>query len=268
MLRTTWTTFLGDNELHIESRRFLSLAFLATASILGLMQYTRTNASDSWWVWGLKTAASTGPVLATPPVVVPPAWNPLAWLMEYWKPTKAKTEPVWFRPGVNEALVALALISPLYLRGILKWRASVYSITSFLLISFVVAMLLAIAMKVGPGQTSYVLPALATAVGLSWLGMRSVAGLGWIIVLGAGVYSLHSSSIIMETAGFAFIVSAFLGLVLHSDLNPGELWHGMMLEYSPGMRQALESSRGDVQALGQNVKKLAKTAGQLALPGD
>jgi hypothetical protein len=258
-----WTWLVGDNELNVELRRFLSLAFLATASVLGLLNYTRITNSDSWLVWGLKATAAGNAVLT--PVPVPNPW-PTLW--EWIRPTKPASEVVTFRPGVNEALVALALVSPLYLRGILKWRASVYSILSLVLISFVIAMLLAIAMGGGRGHANYVLAALATAVGLSWLGMRSIAGLGWLFVLGAGVYSLHTSSITMGVAGFAFIVSAFLGLVLHSDLNPGELWHGMMLEYSPTMRRALEISRGDVQAMSDNAGKLAAKAGRLALPGD
>lgn len=264
MFQKCLAALLGDDELSSQTRRLFSLLFLALASGLALMEYTRPVGSLTWWQWGLKRAVAAETVLMEP-IPIP---NPWSWVLEWWWPEDHKAEAVTFRPGVNEALVALALIAPLYLRGILKWRATIYSIVSLVLISFVVAMLVAIAMGNGRGQTSYVLAALVTAVGLSWLGMRSIAGLAWLFVLGAGVYSLHTSSITMGVAGFAFVISSFLGLVLHSDLNPGELWHGMMLEYSPTMRRALEASQGDVRVLGQNVGKLAETASRLALPGD
>lgn len=102
---------------------------------------------------------------------------------------------------------------------------------------------------------------------LSWFGMRSIAGIGWLLALGSGIYTITSNSIAMGFHGFLYVISGTVGLLLHSGLSPGGLAQGLIAEYSPSVRRALEASRGDVGTFGDSVGRIASTATRIGLPG-
>jgi len=152
-----------------------------------------------------------------------------------------------FRPKFVSGFLAIFLIAPLYLRGILKWNRSIFSTISFVLILSVFASFLELAIFgansiLGSINAYMVLIALA----LSWLGMRSVAGVSWMLVLIAGVYNVLNINISLEFHGFIYIAAAFTGLVFHSGLNPGELLRGLKEEYSPLADRMQPRVAGDI----------------------
>jgi hypothetical protein len=136
-----------------------------------------------------------------------------------------------FKPGFISTIFAVFLIAPLYLRGILKWNKSLYSLLSLILILLVFASFTELAMG-GNDYNRIVLFLLVAAVLLSWLGIRAVAGASWILVLAAAIYAAIENNLAMGIYGFVYISSGFVGLVLHSGLNPGELFEGIKNEYS------------------------------------
>ena len=182
----------SDNELDNETLRLLSLLFLLASGVMSFFNYTHTGVFAGIFFDSSLT----------------------------------------FQPKLISTIFAICLISPLYLRGILKWSKSIYSLLSFVLILLVFASFTELAIGGGSGTSSIVIPLLVAAVVLSWLGVKAVAGASWGLALAAAIYSAIESNLAMGFAGFIYIGSGFIGLVLHSGVNPGELFEGIRSEYS------------------------------------
>lgn len=157
-----------------------------------------------------------------------------------------------FKPQLLSSIIAIILITPLYLRGILKWNKSAYSLISLILILLVFASFTELALG-GTEKSPIVIGLLAAAVLLSWLGMSAVAGSSWLLAFGAGIYSAIENSQALGIYGFIYIVSGFIGLVLHSGLNPGEFIQGVKNEYSKTANTAFETVNSDVNNLGNKL---------------
>lgn len=241
MFRAVLKDIAEDNELQSGTLRLLSLIFLLIAATLSLLQYTRPT---TWYEWVSSSVSRD--------------WWPFQ--------TPARSALINFRPDLVNGLIALALVAPLYMRGILKWKTSIYSIISFSLILLVFASLVTMALGGGGTKDSFIRGALLSAVVLSWLGIRSVAGSAWLLALGCGIYTVNRNSIAMGFPGFLYVTSGTLGLLLHSGLNPGDLLRGLSAEYWPASRRALEASRADVNALGHSVGRITETAARIGLP--
>ena len=181
----------SDNELDNETLRLLSLLFLLASGVMSFFNYTHTGVFAGIFFDSSLT----------------------------------------FQPNLISTILAICLISPLYLRGILKWSKSIYSLLSLVLILLVFASFTELALG-GNGKSSIVISLLVAAVVLSWLGVKAVAGASWGLALAAAIYSAIESSLAMGFAGFIYIGSGFIGLVLHSGVNPGELFEGIRSEYS------------------------------------
>jgi hypothetical protein len=181
----------SDNELDNETLRLLSLLFLLASGVMSFFNYTHTGVFAGIFFDSSLT----------------------------------------FQPNLISTILAICLISPLYLRGILKWSKSIYSLLSLVLILLVFASFTELALG-GNGKSSIVISLLVAAVVLSWLGVKAVAGASWGLALAAAIYSAIVSDLAMGFAGFIYIGSGFIGLVLHSGLNPGELFEGIRSEYS------------------------------------
>jgi len=181
----------SDNELDNETLRLLSLLFLLASGVMSVFNYTHTGVFAGIFFDSSLT----------------------------------------FQPNLISTILAICLISPLYLRGILKWSKSIYSLLSLVLILLVFASFTELALG-GNGKSSIVISLLVAAVVLSWLGVKAVAGASWGLALAAAIYSAIESNLAMGFAGFIYIGSGFIGLVLHSGVNPGELFEGIRSEYS------------------------------------
>ena len=147
------------------------------------------------------------------------------------------------------------MLLPLYMRGILVWRKSIYKLIVFVLLLSVFASLANIALH---KSGSFTLQLLTAAVALSWLGMRSIAGLGWVLVFIAAAYNLMTVSEAMGFLGFIFIISAFLGLVFHADLAPEKLISEMLNEYRVNTAPIADSISSDVHAASDAVAHAGK----------
>lgn len=83
----------------------------------------------------------------------------------------------------------------------------------------------------GNGRGQFTTAAIGAALVLSWLGIKEVAGASWALALSAGLYSAISNNMAMGFFGFIYVTCAFLGLVLHSKLSPGQLVSGIRDAY-------------------------------------
>jgi hypothetical protein len=146
-------------------------------------------------------------------------------------------------PDFVSAVVALCLILPLYARGILRWSPSTYGTLMFVLFLAVYASLAKLAL-LGNGDIQVYL--VTAAIVLSWLGMRAVAGIGWLLAFAAAVISALSTSAAMGLSGFLFIASAFLGLLMHSNLSPSHLIQEIVAEYSRTASPMADVIKSDV----------------------
>ena len=191
MLEGLKKALASDNELDNETLRLLSLLFLLASGVMSFFNYTHTGVFAGIFFDSSLT----------------------------------------FQPNLISTILAICLISPLYLRGILKWSKSIYSLLSLVLILLVFASFTELALG-GNGKSSIVISLLVAAVILSWLGVKAVAGASWGLALAAAIYSAIESNLAMGFAGFIYIGSGFIGLVLHSGVNPGELFEGIRSEYS------------------------------------
>jgi hypothetical protein len=146
-------------------------------------------------------------------------------------------------PDFISGVVALCLIIPLYARGILRWSSSVYGVLMFFLFLMVYAALAKLAL-LGAGKIGIYL--VTASILLSWLGMRAVAGFGWILAFAAAVISALATSEAMGLNGFLFIASAFLGLIMHSNLSPSRLVDEILNEYSRVGKGPASSVKADI----------------------
>jgi hypothetical protein len=135
-----------------------------------------------------------------------------------------------FSPGLISTGIAILMMAPLYLRGILKWNRSIFTTLSFVLILLVLASFIELALG-GNGRGQFVTAAIGGAVVLSWLGIKEIAGVCWVLAFVAGLYSAISNNLAMGFYGYIYMAFGFLGLLLHSQLNPGQLVKGIQEAY-------------------------------------
>jgi len=152
-----------------------------------------------------------------------------------------------FRPGLISTIIAIFLVAPLYVRNIFKWKNSFYSILSLLLILLVFSSFVELTLGGNEGST-IIYALLSISIALSWLGIKEIAGICWIIVLLAGVYSSIISNIAMGFAGFIYITAGFVGLVLHTGLNPGDFVQGLKNEYSKPVSDINDRMKQDARS--------------------
>lgn len=146
-------------------------------------------------------------------------------------------------PDFISGVVALSLILPLYARGILRWSASTYGMMIVVLFLAVYASL-AQAALVGNGNIQIHL--VMAAIVLSWLGMRAVASINVVLAFAAVVLSALSTSAAMGLSGFMFIASAFLGLLVYSNLGPNRVVQEIMAECSGTLRTIAFTASSDL----------------------
>ena len=135
-------------------------------------------------------------------------------------------------PGFISTLVAIILIAPLYARNILKWNKSFYTLISLILFLLLFGSLVELAMG-GNGLNSQVVQyLLLSAIILSWLGMKAIAGASWLLLFPAIAVSIIENNTAMGFYGFIYVGSGFIGILLHSELNPANLVKGIKDEFS------------------------------------
>lgn len=174
---------------------------------------------------------------------------------EYTHVGKLWNTHLTFTPTFLSSIFGILLIAPLYMRGILKWNKSIYTIISFVLILMVFASFIELALG-GKGKSSITMALLSAAFVLSWLGIRAAAGVAWILVLVATVMSVIANNLTMGFSGFVYVVSGALGLILHSGLNPGEFMQALKTEYSGRTEQIVHYTGENINLFDVNAPKI------------
>lgn len=150
-----------------------------------------------------------------------------------------------FKPTLISALIALMLVAPLYIRNILKWNNSIYSIISFFLILMVFASFVELTF-LGGTTSNLQKMVIAMALLLSWAGIRGIAGIAWMVVLLFGVYNLIAHNVMLGFFGFLYIALGAIGIILHSGMNPGYLIQSLVEEYSRESQNSLSHIREEI----------------------
>ena len=171
------------------------------------------------------------------------------------------TKPAWFffqkeftlQPGLIESILGISLVAPLYLRNILKWSMSIYGIISFILIVTVFSSLITLA-EGGDSSSTFTQVLIFAALLLSWLGIRPLPSIAWILVLLACILNITSVSEAMGYFGYLYILSGFLGILLHSGLNPGQLNKEFSSEFVNAWRNS-SKRRSIIREDIRNIKK-------------
>ena len=158
-------------------------------------------------------------------------------------------------PGFISTLVAIILIAPLYARNILKWNNSLYTLISLILFLILFGSLVELAMG-GNGLNSQVVQyLLLSAIVLSWLGMKAIAGGSWLLLFPAIAVSIIENNTAMGFYGFIYVASGFIGILLHSELNPANLVKGIKEEFS-GSQEIQNAIKNDVNQTINTIKSV------------
>ncbi|WP_323717084.1 hypothetical protein [Paracoccus aminovorans] len=139
------------------------------------------------------------------------------------------------------------MLLPLYARGILKWSKSIYGLIMLVLLWTVYSSIIQMALNGKSNIPEYMI---ASATLLSWLGIRGVAGFAWVIAFSACILSLITSNAAMGGLGFLFLVTAFLGCVLHTGLGPAQFMHEVRQEFHGFSHETVQRISEDVKAAG------------------
>jgi len=159
-----------------------------------------------------------------------------------------------FTPRFVSTIIGIVLVAPLYLRNILKWNKSIYAIISFVLILLVFASFIELATG-GNHKNNLVYSLIAISIILSWLGIRGIAGISWILVLASAVYIVIINNLALGFNGFIYISLGFLGLLMHSGLNPGMLFKNIKEEYSSTAIHAKNVVKSEIEKTGEMTSK-------------
>ena len=158
-------------------------------------------------------------------------------------------------PGFISTLVAIILIAPLYARNILKWNKSFYTLISLVLFLILFGSLVELAMG-GHGLNSQVVQyLLLSAIVLSWLGMKAIAGGSWLLLFPAITVSIVENNTAMGFYGFIYVACGFIGILLHSELNPANLVKGIKEEFS-GSQEIQNAIKSDVNQTVNAIKSV------------
>lgn len=158
-------------------------------------------------------------------------------------------------PGFISTLVAIILIAPLYARNILKWNKSFYTLISLILFLILFGSLVELAMG-GNGLNSQVVQyLLLSAIVLSWLGMKSIAGGSWLLLFPAIAVSIIENNTAMGFYGFIYVACGFIGILLHSELNPANLISGLKEEFS-GSSEMQNAIKSDINQTINTIKSV------------
>ncbi len=128
---------------------------------------------------------------------------------------------VSLRPNLLSTIAAILMVSALYARRILEWSPSVYSILSLVLNIFVTAALMRAILGAGAWSlTGLAMPYLVIfAIILTWVGLRPLAPVIWLLVVMAGVINLQIVSEAMGLWGYLFIVLVTFGVLMQLEAN-------------------------------------------------
>ena len=199
---------VSEKEISRDWRKILGILFTIFAIICGTLWYVKPT-----WASFLQKITF---------------WGHLDWL-----DTRFSTQLDFKFPGFINSLWGLALCFPIYLRGFVPFKKlSPYSYISFalnLLLFSVIAQLI-----FGPSG-SFIHNTMNTlfvaSLVVSWIGMRSIAGFGWLIVFFLALINLIGADYRLKHFGFFFILFAFSSLIFQTNLSPKNFFNNIITEF-------------------------------------
>lgn len=155
-------------------------------------------------------------------------------------------------PDFISSVAGISLLLPMYGRGLIKWSFSIYGVAMFVLFLMIYAAIIKLAFMGGGNIPIYLV---AASITLAWLGLRAIAGFGWILAFLAAVISAVTTSDAMGFSGFIFVCSSFLGLLMHSDVSPQKMVKDIQSEYQFFSGSVATSVKKDISAAGDTLHK-------------
>ncbi len=181
------------------------------------------------------------------------------------------SQSITFRPTLVTTFYSLALVLPLYVRGVLKWYGfTVFSLLSLVLNVMVTAVVIGMLLG-GKSTLEYKIfggssldlwsqnsssMILIISIMFSWLGMRVLAGIAWICVFIFTLFSISTANAALGIWGSLFMISGFLGVVLQNNLTPALFYSELKSEFS-GKGVGIKN---DINESARLTGKLAKSA--------
>ncbi len=158
-----------------------------------------------------------------------------SYVEEKWFGLSEEVRVFNFAPDLISTIVAIVLVAPLYIRNLFRWNQSFYSLIFFVLIVFFFATLIHLVLggrDVLSGEgNNRTIEMMAVAIILSWVGMKGIAALSWVMVVIAAIISILNQNHAMGFWGAIYIMSGCLGILLRTNLNPGQLISVFKEEY-------------------------------------
>lgn len=194
---------------------------------------------------------------------VPTGWDKFFTIMNWpWGGPSGHLNFVF--PGFLNSLWGLCLCFPLYLRGFIPSKG----LSFFFYLSFTLNFLLlsVIAQLLFGANDTFVHNTMSTAflagLALSWIGMRSIAGFGWLIVFILAIINLISADNHLKNFGFFFILFTFSSLLFQSEFSPKNLFGNILSDFR-GLKDSKldfvkESMQEAIITTGNTIKAGAK----------
>ena len=128
---------------------------------------------------------------------------------------------ITIRPDLISTIAAIALVGALYLRRVVEWAPSIYSILALVLNVTITSIL--VRASLGGSAWSFAglsMPYLITfAIVLTWVGLRPLAPVFWGLVILVGFFNLQMISNAMGLWGYLFIILSAVGVLLQIEPN-------------------------------------------------
>jgi len=177
----------------------------------------------------------------------------------FWWPF-SHDKSLWNYMGIYHGILGFVLMIPLYTRNYIRFsRISVYSVVSFSLNWLMFASITALI--IGKGLKADFMGGLLIAVILiSWLGMKSIAGFGWLLLFPLAIYNITKSSISFGGWAIIYLISVALSIIFQTNTPPGELTKNIIRDFRIDTSNQLEHIRDSVNSSLDVTGKVVKTA--------
>jgi len=157
--------------------------------------------------------------------------------------TNMMFDPFWFLhdedrlvfkiPGLIHGIIGIIILTPLYIRKIIAYRN--LSVISLLLLSNNIYLFAAWAQLATGFQDDFnnavINMSLIAAILLGWLGMKSIAGFCWIIVVALGAYNMADSSEMLAAWGVSFLVLSIISMWFQTRMPLDSFFSSMKSDF-------------------------------------
>jgi len=177
--------------------------------------------------------------------------------------------PLWFlhdadkfifsMPGLNHGIISIALLAPLYIRKILSYRnISIASLLLFISNVYLFSTWVQLAMGFRESTSNtFITVGLISAIMLSWLGMRSISGFCWIIVVFLCAYNMVNGSEMLAAWGIIFLIVSVVSIWFQTKMPLDEYFSALRGEFLAVSDSKLSKSiKENIQASASNSKSL------------